>query len=115
MSAVSAVLFARATIPPTAVAEAPTTAVPLPAAFFATSEKVAAFGVDTFGMNVNKMGVATNKGYWDALAGAALCGKNETVLVLVDDVNSDAVKYCEANGLTLGEIEAFAWQEIRNY
>ena len=42
-----------------------------------------------------------------------LCANSS--LTFVDDVNSDAVKYCEANGLTLGEIEAFAWQEIRNY
>ena len=41
-----------------------------------------------------------------------LCANSS--LTFVDDVNSDAVKYCEANGLTLGEIEAFAWQEIRN-
>lgn len=42
-----------------------------------------------------------------------LCANSS--LTFVDDVDSDAVKYCEANGLTLGEVEAFAWQEIRDY
>ena len=36
------------------------------------------------GMGVNHVGVATGTGYWDALCGAALCGLNETVLLLAD-------------------------------
>ena len=41
-------------------------------------------------------------------------GANSSI-TFVDDVGSSAVEYCEANGLTPGEVEAFAWQEIRNY
>jgi lactocepin len=38
------------------------------------------------------MGVATQNGYWDALAGAALCGKKGSVLVLVDKEDSASIK-----------------------
>lgn len=41
-----------------------------------------------------------------------LCANSS--VTFVDEVSSDAVKYCESNGLTLGEVEVFAWQEIRN-
>ena len=34
---------------------------------------------------------------------------------VVDSVDSSAVEYCTANGLALGELEAIAWQEIRDY
>ena len=37
------------------------------------------------------MALATGTGYWDALTGAALCGKNGAVLVLVSDANRSAV------------------------
>ena len=36
-------------------------------------------------MSANKMGVATSQNFPDALAGAAFCGKNKSVLVLADD------------------------------
>lgn len=41
----------------------------------------------TQGMTATDVGVATGDGYWDALAGAAFCGKNSSVLVLVSDSN----------------------------
>lgn len=37
------------------------------------------------GMTVSQVGIATCTGYWDALTGAALCGKNNSVLLLADD------------------------------
>lgn len=37
------------------------------------------------GLSFNNMAVATAKGFSDALAGAALCGKTESVLCLVDE------------------------------
>ncbi len=37
------------------------------------------------GMSPNNIGVATSQGFPDALAGAALCGKNNAVLILADD------------------------------
>lgn len=37
------------------------------------------------GMTADRMGVATTGGYWDALTGAALCGRNGSVLALVND------------------------------
>ena len=55
-----------------------------------TSEAVAQLGL-SLGMTANKMGVATNSGYWDALSGAALCGKNNAVLVLVGDSSSHSI------------------------
>ncbi|MBP3866817.1 MAG: cell wall-binding repeat-containing protein, partial [Eggerthellaceae bacterium] len=49
----------------------------------ATSDKVARLAV-SLGLSPNKLGVATSAGYWDALAGAALCGKRGSALVIVD-------------------------------
>ncbi len=49
-----------------------------------TSKKIAEWGIKN-GLNANKMGVATSQNFPDALAGAALCGKNRSVLVLADD------------------------------
>ena len=48
-----------------------------------TSEAVAEFGI-SLGMSANGLGVATTNGYWDALSGAALCGRLGSVLVLAD-------------------------------
>lgn len=41
----------------------------------------------TQGMTVDKMAVATGVTYYDALAGAALCGRDNSVLVIVADHN----------------------------
>ena len=49
-----------------------------------TSKKIAEWGIKN-GMSANKMGVATSQNFPDALAGAAFCGKNKSVLVLADD------------------------------
>ena len=57
---------------------------------YGTSAEVAAWGIQN-GLSANNMGVATGTGYWDALTGAAFCGKNKSVLVLVDDNNTSAV------------------------
>lgn len=46
----------------------------------------------TKGMNANNVGVATGWGFADALSGAALCGKNNSVLLLADASNVRAVK-----------------------
>ena len=43
------------------------------------------------GMHANNMALATGWGYTDALTGAALCGKNNAVLVLADDSNQTTV------------------------
>ena len=50
----------------------------------ATSAAIAKWGLNN-GLTANKMGVATSQNYPDALAGAALCGYNKSVLVLADD------------------------------
>lgn len=49
-----------------------------------TSALVAQYGIDVLGMAPDGMGVATTGGYWDALSGAALCGEQNSVLILVD-------------------------------
>lgn len=49
-----------------------------------TSAAIATWGIQN-GLSANKMGVATSQNYPDALAGAALCGFNNAVLVLADD------------------------------
>ena len=48
-----------------------------------TSQKVAAYGL-TQGLTATNMGVATTSGYWDALCGAAFCGKLGSVMTLVN-------------------------------
>lgn len=43
------------------------------------------------GMKANNMAIATGYGYEDALVGAALCGKKDSIMVLADDSNTSAV------------------------
>ena len=44
------------------------------------------------GMGVSHIGVATSaNGYWDALSGAALCGVNNSVIVLADEGATSAI------------------------
>ena len=57
---------------------------------YGTSRKIADFAISQ-GMEAAHMGVATGKSYYDALAGAALCGKKNSVLILADDGNSNTV------------------------
>ena len=57
---------------------------------YETSVEIAKWGLDN-GMKANRMGVATGQGYWDALTGSALLGKNKSVLVLADDSNFSSV------------------------
>lgn len=51
---------------------------------YETSAEMASFSIKE-GMSADGMGVATGTGYWDALAGAALCGSKNSVLLLADD------------------------------
>ena len=50
-----------------------------------TSAMIATYGIDYLGMSADQMGVATSQNYPDALAGAAFCGKKNSILVLADD------------------------------
>ena len=43
------------------------------------------------GMSANRLAVSTSSGWQDALTGAALCGRNDTVLLLASDENLSAV------------------------
>ncbi len=58
---------------------------------YGTSRKIADFCIKEGDMTAAHMGVATGKSYYDALAGAALCGKMNSVLVLADDGNNKNV------------------------
>ena len=55
-----------------------------------TSEAVATFGLAK-GLSANNLGVATSTGYWDALSGTALCGMNNSVLVLASSPTSSSI------------------------
>ena len=46
----------------------------------------------SMGLRANNMGIATGLDYLDALCGAALCGRYDSVIVLADDTNSSAVE-----------------------
>lgn len=53
---------------------------------YETSGAIAQWCIEE-GMTVEQLGVATGSDYYDALAGAAFCGKNNSALVLVADAN----------------------------
>ena len=55
-----------------------------------TSAKLATTLI-SLGMSANNMAIATGWGYTDALAGAALCGKQNSVMVLADSTNQTAI------------------------
>lgn len=55
-----------------------------------TSDLVARLGIAK-GLVENRLGVATINGYWDALSGAAFCGKTRSVIVLVDGTHSATI------------------------
>lgn len=54
---------------------------------YETAKAIAEYGMAQ-GMTANKMGVACGQNFPDALTGAALCGKNNAVLVLADGKDS---------------------------
>ena len=51
----------------------------------------------TIKLSINKVGVATRKKWYDALAAAALCGRNHAVLLLEDDSNYTNVNITKKN------------------
>ncbi len=55
---------------------------------YGTCRRIAEFCLSE-GMTAAHMGVATGRSYHDALVGAALCGKNNSILILADDKNSN--------------------------
>ena len=67
-----------------------------------TSEQVADFGL-SLGMSADHVGLATVNGYWDALTGAAYCGTNNNVLLLVNDQYSHSIS--GFIGAHAGEVE----------
>ena len=58
--------------------------------YYDTSREIALWAIRN-GMSASRMGVATSYDYYDALCGAALCGKNKSVLVLADARNAENV------------------------
>ncbi len=56
---------------------------------YGTSRAVAKFSIES-GMEATHMGVARGDGYHDVVCGAALCGKNNSVIILADDNNKYA-------------------------
>lgn len=61
-----------------------------------TSKSIANWGIKN-GMSVNNIGIATSKNYYDALCGAALCGKNNAVLVLTSKNNTSGTSVVSSN------------------
>ena len=61
----------------------------------ATSEMIAAWGLSN-GMVINNVGIASSLNFPDALAGAALCGKNKSVILLADDSNNSNVAFIKS-------------------
>ena len=59
----------------------------------------------SLGMSANNMAIATGWSYTDALAGAALCGKQNSIMVLADNTNQTAIS----------EVVAANKKSIKNY
>ena len=59
-----------------------------------TSRKIAEFALEE-GLSVTNMAFATSQNFPDALAGAALCGKNGSVLLLCDDKAQGNLSFAE--------------------
>lgn len=60
------------------------------------------------GMTAANVGIATGASYYDALAGAALCGKNNSALVLVNDENRSNIEgFLAANKGSVGRAYIF--------
>ena len=57
-----------------------------------TSALIAQLGIDKFGMTADAMGVADVQKHYDALASAAFCGRNDSVLVLTLDEKSSVIE-----------------------
>ena len=57
-----------------------------------TSRLIARWGIKN-GMNANNMGIATGQSYADALSGAALCGKLNSVLLLASDQSTSNTSF----------------------
>lgn len=64
--------------------------------YWDTSLDVANWGL-TLGLNADKMGVATGFDYSDALCGAALCGRNNAILVLTEYNKARCTSIVKAN------------------
>ena len=62
---------------------------------YTTSRAIANFALDEGGMQATHIGIACATTYQDALAGAALCGKQNSILLLADD-NKPSSKYTPA-------------------
>ena len=54
---------------------------------YKTSAAIATYVLDNDNLGANKMAVATGLNFPDALAGSTLCGKNTSVLLLIDDTD----------------------------
>ena len=73
---------------------------------YETSKALASWAIQQ-GLSADKMGVATAGGYWDALTGAALCGKNGSVLVLADAGHTQALDVARANSASVVKAYVF--------
>ena len=74
---------------------------------YGTSRVIAEFCVKE-GMTTANMGVACGTSYQDALVGAALLGKNNSVIILADDSNSSSInKFIKAQKANIGEAYVF--------
>jgi lactocepin len=74
---------------------------------YETSAALAEFSLRE-GMSASGMGVATGETYWDALTGSALCGRNNSVLVLASDANTSAIDgFISTHAASIGEGNVF--------
>ena len=82
-----------------------------------TSAAIAKEATTTLGMHVDGLGVANVNQHYDALASAAFCGKNGSVLLLASDANRSSIATkTDASGRPVnGFVSDNASQVIRSY
>lgn len=77
----------------------------------ATSRAIADFALNN-GLGAYRMAFATSQNFPDALAGAALCGKNRAVLLLADDKAKDNISFAKDHASEIGTGYVFGGKSV---
>ncbi|MGI6217837.1 MAG: cell wall-binding repeat-containing protein, partial [Coriobacteriales bacterium] len=68
---------------------------------YATSSEIANYEVENCGMDYSKVAIASGENFPDALTGAAMCGYNNSVLILANDTTDSGITEVVNNGSSI--------------
>ena len=74
---------------------------------YGTAASIAQYCIDEAGMTAANVACATGGDFYDALTGAALCGKNKSPLVLVDEGQDAGFDFVEKNASSVAKAYIF--------